>query len=362
MIDRGKQMTEDTSSPEGSPLELLVVDSRHESEQVQRELTEIDLLIQQSTGEVDKLARRHARATNHLRHIQTNLETVPREDIRDAYDAVQDAQQRLFTMRGQLEKLQSNQLNRERYMTLLSRLLEVVEGKEGAVAGAPAGHSDGGLPTTVRVVEAQEAERRRLSRAMHDGPAQSMTNLILQAEICHRLFDSHPEQSREELAALKSSATNTFQRIRDFIFELRPMMLDDLGLVPTMRRYAEMFNNKHGIPVEVTVVGKDRRLEPHVEVTVFRIVQELLGNVRDHAQASHVRLTLEIDDQWVMAAVDDNGVGFNVEEAVSAARQQRTIGLSTVHERVEMLGGTVGMESNPGKGTHVEVTIPVSVE
>ncbi len=97
-------MTKPTATREESPLELLLEDSRKEFEQVQRELKEIDILIQQSTGEVEKLARRHARATNHLRHIQTNLATVPRDDIREAYDAVHDVQQRLFTMRGQLEK------------------------------------------------------------------------------------------------------------------------------------------------------------------------------------------------------------------------------------------------------------------
>jgi two-component system sensor histidine kinase DegS len=214
----------------------------------------------------------------------------------------------------------------------------------------------------VRVVEALEAERRRLSRSMHDGPAQSMTNFILQTEICQRLFEGDPEQAQAELVGLKSAATDTFQRIRDFIFELRPMMLDDLGLVPTLRRYAEMFKAKNNIPIEVTVVGKDRRLPPHVEVAAFRIVQELLNNIRDHAQATQARVTVEIEDDGVRAVVDDNGAGFNVEEALAAARQQRTVGLSTMQERVEMLGGTLEIDSKPGQGTHVTIAIPITEE
>lgn len=345
-----------------SPLQLLIADSKKEYEQVQRELKEIDMLIQQSTGEVEKLARRHAQATNHLRHIQTNIETVPREDIREAYDAVQDAQQRLFTMRGQLEKLQSDQKNMERYVTLLRRFLEIVEGPVEPLAG-PAGKGLGAdQPIIVRVVGAQEAERRRLSRAMHDGPAQSMTNFILQTEICQRLFESDPERAQAELVGLKSAATDTFQRIRDFIFELRPMMLDDLGLVPTVRRYAEMFKNKNNIATEVTIVGKDRRLEPYIEVTIFRIVQELLNNVRDHAQATQARVTIEMDDESVRVVVDDNGAGFNVEEALSTARQKRTVGLSTMHERVDMLGGTLEIDSKPGQGTRVVVIAPTGGE
>jgi two-component system sensor histidine kinase DegS len=333
-------MSEPTATDE-SPLQLLIKDSLREFEQVQVELKEIDVLIQQSTGEVEKLARRHAQATNTLRHIQANIESMPREDIQEAYATVQDAQQRLFTMRGQLEKLQSDQKNMERY---------------AAGAGAPGLSED--QPMIVRVVEALETERRRLSRSMHDGPAQSMTNFILQTEICQRLFNSDRQRAEQELIALKGAATDTFQRIRDFVFELRPMMLDDLGLVPTLRRYAEMFKNKYGIPVEVTIVGKDRRLNPHVEVAVFRIVQELLNNIRDHAQATQARITLEIEDDGVRAIVDDNGAGFSVDDALAEARQKGTVGLSTMFERVEMLGGRLDIDSKPGQGTHVIVSIP----
>ncbi len=346
-------------NPEESPLKLLVQDCHKEFEQVQRELKEIDVLIQQSTGEVEKLARRHAQATNHLHHIQTNLETVPREDIREAYDGVQDAQQRLFTMRGQLEKLQSDQKNIERYVTLLRRFLEVTEGSTEAGTGRKRNAADGDQPIIVRVVEAQEAERLRLSRSMHDGPAQSMTNFILQTEICQRLFESDAERARDELVGLKNAATVTFQQIRDFIFELRPMMLDDLGLIPTIRRYAERFQTKSNLPVEVTIVGKDRRLAPHVEVTVFRIVQELLNNARDHAHATQVRITVEIDDDAVRGVVSDNGSGFNVDEALSVARTRRTVGLSTMHERLGLLGGQLDIDSKPGQGTQVTVVVPI---
>jgi two-component system sensor histidine kinase DegS len=342
-----------------TPFQILISDCRRDLDTVQRELKEIDMLIQQSTGEVEKLARRHSHATNHLRHIQSNLETVPRNDIRDAYDAVQDAQQRLFTMRGQLEKLQSDQRNTERYGAVLRRVLEVLGAEVEPEVGEPGRKVPADQPVVVRVIEAQEGERRRLSRAMHDGPAQSMTNFILQAEICQRLFGSDPERASAELVQLKTASTDTFQQIRDFIFELRPMMLDDLGLVPTVRRYAEMYREKNRLPIEVTLLGKDRRLEPYLEITVFRIIQELLNNVRDHAQASQVRVTVELEDRWVRAAVEDNGVGFNVDETLVAARQKQTLGLSTMYERVEMLGGKLEIESKPGQGTRVVVDIPI---
>jgi two-component system sensor histidine kinase DegS len=351
-------MSNPSGGGEESTQQLIVAESRKEYDQIQRELKEIDVLIQQSTGEVEKLARRNAQTTNQLRHIQSNLDTVPREDIREAYDAVLDAQQRLFTMRGQLEKLQSDQKNMERYMGLLRRYLDVMETQGPGGGGGGVRTRSTEQNTVVRVVEAQEAERRRLSGAMHDGPAQSMTNFILQAEICQRLFETDAARARTELVALKGAATDTFQQIRDFIFELRPMMLDDLGLVPTVRRYAERFKEKHGLAIEVSIVGKDRRLEPHVEITVFRIVQELLNNVRDHAQASQARLTIEIDDDRVRAAVDDNGTGFSVEEVLASAGHTDGLGLNTMYERVEMLGGALNIESTLGQGTQVEVIVP----
>ena len=102
------------------------------------------------------------------------------------------------------------------------------------------------------LVNVQEAERQRLSRQMHDGPAQALSNFILQTEIAMRLLDVDPVQARSELGNLKVAAMSTFQKVRNFIFELRPMMLDDLGLAPTIRRYADMFKEQAGVEVSVT--------------------------------------------------------------------------------------------------------------
>ena len=350
------------ASGEESQQQLFVADAHREYDQAQAELREIDVLIQQSTSEVEKLARRHAQASNQLRHIQANFETVPREDIRESYDRVLDIQQRLFTMRGQLEKLQSDQRNTERLSGLLHRLLEITGGLEDESDGDDKPGLGPEVSTVVRVVGAQEAERRRLSRDMHDGPAQSMTNFILQTEICQRLFETDVDRARAELIVLKSAATDTFQQIRDFIFELRPMMLDDLGLVPTIRRYAELYKEKHNLPLEVTVVGKERRLEPHVETTLFRITQELLNNVSEHAQATQVNLTIDLEDEGARMVIDDNGSGFNVEEVMAASAQRQTLGLSTMFERVEMFGGSLKIDSTPGQGTHVVVTMPTAMD
>ncbi len=353
----------DNVAEDGGSFLLLVEDCRQEYEQTQRTLREIALLIQQSTSEVEKLAQRHAQSTSRVRQIQASLDTVPREDIRSVYEAAQDAQQRLFTMRGQLEKLQSDRQNLERYARLLQRVLTVSEAPaptpKGMTAPLTPAQNDG-LPVIVRIVEAQEAERQRLTRAMHDGPAQSLTNFILQAEICQRLFDTDPARARTELLSLKNAAMTTFQKIKNFMFELRPMMLDDLGLAPTLRRYVEAFGEKSGIRATLTIMGTERRLAPYSEVTLFRAIQELLTNVRQHAQATNVRVQLDMDEQTVRAVVEDDGTGFEVEPTLAASAQRRTIGLSTMRERIEMLGGQMTVESAPGNGTRVTVELPAT--
>lgn len=328
-----------------------------EYDQTQRELKEIDLLIQQTTAEVERLAQRNTHVTNRLRQIEAALDTVPREDIQEAYAAVLDTQQRLFTMRGQLEKLQSNQRNITRYLDLLRSVLEVTASTKPDVQVMEEGEPS--QPLVVRIIEAQERERLKLSRQIHDGPAQALTNLILQAEICERLFESDPSRARAELANLRNSVAGTFQKVKGFILNLRPMMLDDLGVVPTLRRYVDSFSDNSGVPTHLMVTGKERRLESHKEVTIFRIVQELLNNAVDHAHATNIQINLDVSDDRVRVSVEDNGSGFELAETLTSPDADK-LGLATMRERIEMLGGQIHFDSGLGRGTRVSFELPAS--
>ena len=330
-----------------------------EYEQTQRELKEIDLLIQQTTAEVERLAQRNTQATNRLRQVEAALDTVPRDDIQEAYVAVLDSQQRLFTMRGQLEKLQSNQRNMARYLDLLRGILETAGHARPGYEPRASEEGESVQPLGVRIIEAQERERQVLSRQMHDGPAQSLTNLILQAEICERLFDIDPERARAELANLKNAVAATFQKVKGFILNLRPMMLDDLGLIPTLRRYVESFANNSGVLTRLLVIGKERRLASHKEVTIFRLVQELLNNAYEYGHASNVQINLDVGDELARVSVEDDGSGFELTEALASPDADR-LGLATMRERVEMLGGQIHFDSGLGRGTKISFELPVS--
>src|SRR5215207_4067275 len=328
------------------------LDLQAELEETEKSLREITLMIEQSQGEVSKLSQRNAAITTHLQQVQNQLDQMPPQEIRSVYDSALDVQQRLLVMRGQLEKLQNEKVHLERFKSTLGQALHV-QGSTSASA-LSSGGSKNPFASVEMLVNAQETERQRLSRQIHDGPAQALSNFILQTEIAMRLMDIDTAQAREELNNLKTSAMGTFQKVRNFIFELRPMMLDDLGLVPTVRRYSDAFKEQAGLDINVTVTGSERRLQPYLEVMLFRAIQELLGNAARHSQASLVRILLDLGEDRVRVSVEDNGRGFDSD----SIEQSNSLGLKLIRERAEMLGGSFEVDSNIGKGTRISFAVP----
>lgn len=331
------------------------VDYKSELDETQRALREITLMMEQSQGELSKLTQRNTAITSHLQQIQKQGGAV--EEIKMAYDSALDAQQRLFVMRGQLDKLQNDKSHLEKYKVVLEQLVNRGGGSGDGTSQSASGSTKDQMTGIEMIVNAQEAERQRLSRQMHDGPAQALSNFILQTEIAMRLLDVDPSQAKEELASLKTSAMGTFQKVRGFIFELRPMMLDDLGLVPTLRKYADAFKEQSGMEVSVTVSGNERRLEPYLEVMIFRAVQELLGNAARHSQATLVKVHLDLGADVLRISVDDNGRGFDAE----SLKESNNLGLKLIRERAEMLGGKFEIDSAVGSGTKISFTVQAKI-
>ncbi len=325
-------------------------DLQDEIEETERSLKEVTLMIEQSQDEVRKLTQRNAAITAHLQQIQSDIVNMPVEEVRMAYDSALDAQQRLLVMRGQLDKLQNDKEHLERYQVALHE----VSSSNSSVAASSASTSRNESNNIEMIVNAQESERQRLSRQMHDGPAQALSNFILQAEIAMRLLSVDVEQARDELNSLKASAMRTFQKVRNFIFELRPMMLDDLGLIPTIRRYAESYREQSGLDMNLSISGTERRLEPYIEVMIFRALQELLGNASRHSHATILKVYVDVGESVVKVSVDDNGKGFDPD----VISQGNSLGLKIIKDRVDMLGGSFDIDSSAGKGTRINFSVP----
>ena len=163
------------------------------------------------------------------------------------------------------------------------------------------------------------------------------------------LENKRPEINKE-LTELKEVVKQSLKEVRRIIFNLRPMTLDDLGLAPTLRRYAEEFKEREGLETVVTVRGEDRRLDPSVEVTVFRLVQEALNNIKKHAKVDRATVVLEFGKERLNLRVIDKGRGFDPVKVHKEVAGKQSFGLLSMKERVELLNGEFELTSAPGKG------------
>lgn len=345
-----------------NPTEELVNLINVEVNGMQRRLEEIQQQIDQYEQMVKREENRNVDASAALQTIKANYESIPREDILARYDEAMDVRFRLMNMRSQLDQLKATKTLITEERTLLNQILSKVQGGiEFQEAVDEDKKLDNSSLNIVRIVQAQEDERRRLANQMHDGPAQSLTNFVLQAEICQRLFDRNPEGAREELINLKDAASVTFQRVRDFISDLRPMMLDDLGVIPTVRRYIENFSAKSDITITNDISGKeDRRLEEYQEVMIFRGIQDLMGHARDFADATQLHVMLEIRIDRAIVVVEDNGRSFNTEQLLTEEHPDdaRGQGVRTLMEKFDLIGGSVSVREENEK-TRAQIEMPV---
>jgi two-component system sensor histidine kinase DegS len=171
-----------------------------------------------------------------------------------------------------------------------------------------------------------------------------------------RLFDVDQEKARDELSNLKNAASTAFKQVRNFISDLRPMMLDDLGLVPTMKQYVDGFREKSNIDVNMSVTGNERRFESYLEVMLFRAMQELLNNAASHSQATQIKVVLDLGLDSVKLMVEDNGKGFDPETVES----QAGLGIKLIMDRADMLGGSFDIDSAMGEGARITLALPIT--
>jgi signal transduction histidine kinase len=207
---------------------------------------------------------------------------------------------------------------------------------------------------TSLVITAQEEERRRIARELHDDTAQALTAVLVRARLLARLAER--DDVREGLLDLLEQVSGAIDGVRRMALDLRPSTLDDLGLVPAVESYAREFSERWDIPVRVRARANGHRLPRDRELLVYRVVQEALTNIAKHADATAVEIELEADGQEVRASVSDNGRGFDPVQTL--ASRERGLGLFGMQERAQLAGGTFTLRSAPGAGTTVTLAVP----
>ena len=211
-----------------------------------------------------------------------------------------------------------------------------------------------------KVISAQEEERKRIARELHDGVAQDMAALIVAIDSLQ--VDASISATRRDLMQrVKGQAQEALQEVRRLLLDLRPSALDDLGLVPAVRWYVETRLAGEGIEHTVTVTGPERRLSPTLETTLFRIVQEAVNNAAKHAEPHKVGVQLDFTEPTLVALIEDDGKGFD-SLAYRHGQSGEAMGLAGMQERATLADGTLEVHSEPGHGTQIVARIPIMEE
>jgi two-component system sensor histidine kinase UhpB len=204
-------------------------------------------------------------------------------------------------------------------------------------------------------LQAQEDERQRVARELHDEAAQALTSLLVRLRLLERAGD--PEAAREHLQELRALTARALEDVRRIALELRPTILDDLGLTAALGWRADEFNAAGAARASVQVVGIDGRLPRPIELTCYRVAQEALTNVARHAAATHVQIILRQEDGWLALEIHDDGQGFDA--VAIQAEHTRGLGLQGMRERLALVGGDLTIDTRPGSGTHLLARVPL---
>jgi signal transduction histidine kinase len=211
-----------------------------------------------------------------------------------------------------------------------------------------------------KVISAQEEERKRMARELHDEAGQALSSLMLGLKHLEETCPGPSEKSRA--AELRSLAADTLELTHDLALELRPSALDDLGLVAALERYVKDYARKHDVHLDFHAAAlQGKRLPAQEEIALYRIVQEALTNVAKHADAHNVSVLLEERNGTAVIIVEDDGKGFDVEAVMEGAAHSRRLGLLGMEERAALIGGRLTIESRPGAGTAVFVEVPSAI-
>lgn len=340
---------------------------------IEEELRQIAARVKLVIKDVDELEIKEKISRTKLVNVSRNFKDFSEMDIKKAYDLARDLQVDLSLKRQEEKALLQERTRLEIRLKDSREVLRRAESLTSKVTMAinllKTGFTeqiedlkqkqDMGL----RIIEAQEAERRRVSRDIHDGPAQVMANVVLKAEYCEKIIDVDVNGTKAELAGLKDTVRESLRDIRKIIYDLLPMSLADLGLVPTMEKLMRDFESDCGICVLFSSdIRTQHPVKQLIELTLFRILQEALTNVRKHANANQVIISLSIRDEEAELRIADNGTGFETAMLEGMKNPDQGYGLYSMKERVDLLRGTMVLDTGLGQGTAIHVIIPLSDE
>lgn len=348
--------------------------AREECKRTEAVLNRIRVEMNQAIYDVEDLNKRFLKNRHQLYQANKEFTSYTEDEKQDIYEetaqtreelkVAEERERMLRARRDQLEqtlvKLEDIASKAERLVSQVGVALNFLAANLGDIniqledmqAREQAGQE---------ILRSQEIAQRRMASELHDGPVQDLANLFVQFEIVERLYQAgHLEEAKESHVGLKGIVKDTIGELRRIIYDLNPMPLDDLGLVVTVNNFLDTCAEQTGVETKFILFGQERTLDSQTNMALFRIIQESVNNVRKHANATLITVTVEYTNQMVTVEIKDNGTGFNLQEVQSKIRSGQHYGLFSMESRVKVLQGTLSIQSVVGQGTKVKAIIPLT--
>lgn len=342
-------------------------EARTEHEHLVKELKETKIKVAQHIKDGDELEQKVRFSRRRLAEVSKYFDRYSESEIREVYEMTHAMQTKLAMLRQEESVLREKRDDLERRLVALGQTIKRAEGLAGKISVVLNYLQDDFQQVNemleeakekqefgLKIIEAQEEERRKISREIHDGPAQMLANILLRSELVERTCRNRDvEQALEEIKSVRKMIRSSLYEVRRIIYDLRPMALDDLGLIPTIKKYVATISDYNEVKIEFISIGEEKRLHQKYEIAFFRLVQEALQNAVKHAEASLIQVKLEIGKSSLTMVIKDNGKGFD-----PTMKRDKSFGLIGMRERVEMLEGEMEISSKIGKGTTIFIKVP----
>ncbi|GAU77383.1 sensor histidine kinase [Fusibacter sp. 3D3] len=339
--------------------------SRQDYNHYEQELLNIKTKLTLIVNEIDKLEIRAKMAKNMIATINAHFDEFTEKDIKDAYELSQKVQIELSVKRQEERELQDRKTELERLLIASKDVMKRSEALETKVSVALDYLTNSIFEqledhkhkkeVSIKIIEAQENEKKRISRDIHDGPAQSLANIIFKAEYLSKIIDVAPHKAKKEISELQEDIRDTLKDIRKIIYDLMPMSLDDLGLIPTLNKLISNLMESHPLQIEMKIKNLAPINDPLINLTVFRVVQESFNNIVKHSKCKNALLLIDCTEKKIEVEIIDDGIGF---DANGMLKKPSGYGLYNMRERIEMLSGIFSLKSQNGNGTKIKIVIP----
>lgn len=346
--------------------------TRKNYEELKQELEEVQRETEKIINRGDELEDLTHKSRQRLAEVSKNFEKFSENELKRAYEVANDLVVQLSINRLEEKQLRKRRDDLERRLVDLLKTIERADLLANQVStvltylmsdlkevGPALETARQRQEFAIKIIQTQEEERKRLSREIHDGPAQLLANVSLRTGLIEQMCNPKTDENViKELKELRELAREALSEVRRIIYDLRPMALDDLGLVPTLQKYLKKTMSYHeGVDIHFMSKGPDKRFDSNLEASVFRLIQESVSNALKHAKARDIWVKLEWLRDTMNIVVKDNGKGFAKEEI-----KDKTFGLIGMHERIELLKGNIRIDSKIGEGTTVFIQIPIEKE